>query len=151
MVENSEQISEKQIIATKEAINKHPDIEEMGMDFDDLLELYKERSSDLTDLTEKDLVEDMLEAGEIATSYFDEDTKNDLTPDDIIMLGAISMSEDLFDPKRIGNKMVQDARKIIKEDFDLDFTELFELFKEENPNLGHLKNPEAQKIVLEDS
>lgn len=148
MINNPELLSEKQIIATKEAINKHPKIEEMEIDFDDLLQLYKKINKDLPDLTEKDLVEDMLELGEQIIAYSDED---DLGTEDIIMIGAILISEDLFNPKIISNKMLEDAKEIIKQDFNLDFTELFELFEEKNPDLSSLNLPSSPKIILEDS
>ena len=80
---NKETLSPELIIATKEAVEATT-----GVNFSDFLSAYLEKNNDMPNLTEKDLVSEILEAG-------DYQAEDDATFEDAVMIGAYAMGADL--------------------------------------------------------
>lgn len=80
---NKETLTPELIVATKEAVETTT-----GVNFSDFLSAYVEKNGEMTDLTEKDLVSEILEAG-------DYQAEDDATFEDSVMIGAYAMGADL--------------------------------------------------------
>lgn len=78
-----EELSLELIIATKEAVEATT-----GLNFDELFVSYLQKNNDLPELTEVDLVAEILEAG----GYQKEENSSF---EDVVMIGAFAMCEDL--------------------------------------------------------
>lgn len=83
MSHSKETLSHELIIATKEAVEAMT-----GIDFELFLDAYLEKNSDQPELTEQDLIAEILEAG-------DYQTDSDAGFEDAVMIGAFAMGEDL--------------------------------------------------------
>lgn len=83
MPNHKETMTPELIAAVKEAVENTT-----GVDFKDFLNAYQETNADIPDLTEADLVAEILEAG----GYQHED---DNTFEDAVMIGAYAIGSDL--------------------------------------------------------
>jgi hypothetical protein len=83
MTNPKEKLSPELIIAVKEAVEATTEI-----NFAEFINLYQEKNADQPELTDEDLVAEILEAGDYQ--------KNDNSGfEDTVMIGAFAMGEDL--------------------------------------------------------